>query len=492
MVTNIYFLWHKRPRPWNPGKPGFIFAVMLLQSVYILMIEDRTFLKERFGISYLRPYQELTISHIFEAAERNETGRILCVLPTGSGKSLCFMYPIAVMRKRSIIIYPLLSLMNDQAERFRACGIPHVLLRGGLGQDERKRLISSFIRCSDAVMITNPEMLISMKKRGELKAFRDKTELLVIDEVHTAVTWGESFRSSYLLLPEIIKELKPHIILAFTATMDERIEKGITEHIFGGREASIVRCSSDRENIFYHAVKSLSKMQDAVKILMPRSSRPAVIFCRSRNLAEETATYLSRYFETRHYHAGMGRDEKIDTETWFGKSETAVLASTSAYGMGVDKKNIRTIIHLSLPFSASDFLQESGRGGRDGRRMDSYVLYSDDEDTPLSTVFKKRSCIRTGLLHMMNEETETDGCLACSSCTDDGYIRAGEQEILRYLLFHPLSSIDNASAALSSPSIFSRRLCTWSEEEIRKAIITLAEEGKIRRMGKRVINMSYW
>ena len=448
---------------------------------------QESILRDQFGISYLWPYQELTIRHVLEASENNETGRVLCCMPTGSGKSLCFMYPIALLKKRCIIIYPLLSLMNDQANRFRECNIPFVVLRGGLPPEERNELIRRIKTCEEIAVITNPEMLLSLSEKGELSYFRNRTELLVIDEVHTAITWGDSFRDSYLSLGKIIKEIQPHSVIAFTATMDKKTERSIIDRIFSGITPNIVRCSSDRDNIFYHSVPSLSKIHDIRKILSPESSRPAVIFCKSRKLSEKIALLLSPYFETTHYHAGLDRNRKIEIERMFYSSTTAVLAATTAYGLGVNKKNIRTVIHFSLPSSASDFLQESGRGGRDGKRMDSYVLYYDNEDTPLSYIFKGSKCIRTSLLKEMGEEPENEGCLSCSSCTPDSYQRAGEKEIMRYLKFHPLITEKEAINTLSSPRLFRTPLPFWEKEDISKAIEILVSEKKIKRIGKRLL-----
>ena len=449
------------------------------------MTEERKMLKERFGVSYLRPYQELTIAHIMEARNKG-TGRILCCLPTGSGKSLCFMYPIAVLKKRCILIYPLLSLMNDQAMRFSRAGIPFFVLRGGMEWEDRQKTLEGIRRDSSAAVITNPEMLLAMARRGELSAFGE-TELLVIDEAHTAVTWGDSFRPSYSSLPDLIEAINPHSVLAFTATMDERIERGIIRRIFSGKQPRIVRGSSDRENIFYHAIRSLSKIHDAARILTPLSSRPAVIFCRSRFLAEETARRLEPCFDIRPYHAGLKKSRKNELERWFLGSGSGVLSATSAYGLGVDKGNIRTVIHLSLPSSAADFLQESGRGGRDGKRMDSYVLYGQDEHTEVESIFTSGHCIRTGLLNAMGEEPESDHCLSCSSCMDDGYIRAGEEEIIKWVRFHPFSKPESLAECLSSPSVFSKHhLSGWSKEEITAASDILCEEKQIRKIWGRL------
>lgn len=446
------------------------------------MIEDKNILKRQFGISYLRPYQEITISNVLEGQRR-----LLCCMPTGSGKSLCFMYPIAFLRKRAVLIYPLLSLMNDQEERFRKAGIPCFVLKGGMTADERHALMNAIKNNKEAAVITNPEMLLCMMQKGELSFLANQTKLMVIDEAHTAVTWGESFRTAYLSIPEIIDKIKPDSILAFTATMDAEMEKGIIDRIFSGKRPLIVRCSPDRDNIFYHSVRSLSKIQDMIRILRPEKSRPAVIFCKSRNLTEKIARRLSCLFDIRHYHAGLEKEEKMELERWFGSSRNGVLAATSAYGLGVDKKDIRTVIHLSLPSSASDFLQESGRGGRDGKRMDSFVLYHEEEDSELSPVFKSGKCIREGLLSMMGEETGNTGCLACSRCVPDNYPRAGENEIMKWLRFHPLVTREMMIERITRVSIFCKSFSGWDKEDAEEAIDELLKEGIIKLVWKRFL-----
>ncbi len=445
---------------------------------------DYSMLKERFGIGYLRPYQELMITYILRGAEGETKGRILGILPTGGGKSLCFMYPIALLRRRAVLIYPLLSLMNDQAKRFEEAGIPYEILRGGLDPEERARRLRRIKEDKEVSVITNIETLIAMDGRGELQILSRDTLMAVVDEAHTVPVWGESFRESYTRIGEILGKIRPRLTLAFTATADSAICKGIEKYVFSGEAPYTVHGSVDRENIFYHSVRSLSKLRDVISILTPPSSRPAIIFCRSRKLAEDTAARLSHLFDIKHYHALIPKEEKEKKERWFLSSTDGVLAATTAYGMGVDKKDVRTVIHLSLPEDAASFLQESGRGGRDGERMDSYVLYYPEEHSPLEEVFKSGRCIRTALLTAMGEEREEKMCLACSSCVPDGYKAAGESQILSYIRFHPLSKDKSVAAALTARNIFLRRhrLPSWGEDEVRRAIGRLEAEGRVRRI----------
>ncbi len=439
---------------------------------------DYNLLFSSFGIRYLRPYQELIIRYILECYEDDRQGNLLAVLPTGSGKSLCFMYPLLHLSRRAILIYPLLSLMNDQEKRLRAAGIDCVVLRGGRGMGERRRRLRYIREHSGCAVITNPEMLIAMEKRSELNALINPL-MLVLDEAHTAVTWS-SFRPSFLAIRGIIDSLSPKMVLAFTATADSYIGKGLLNTVFSGRKTYLVHGNTDRENIFYHEIRSLSKIHDIRTLISP--ARPSIIFVPSRSLAERIASALSDEFPARAYHAGMEREKKKEIEDWFIASEDGVLVGTSAFGMGIDKKSVRSVIHYSLPQDASEFLQEAGRGGRDGRRMDSYVLYYPYEESPIADIFRGEGCIRHKLLAAMGDNTEEDGCIACSHCSPDGIKAQGEDTIIRFIRRHPLWKRRSIETYLcsSSPIFRRKRLPGWSEKDISRAIGILIEEGKIK------------
>ena len=208
-----------------------------------------------------------------------------------------------------------------------------IVLKGGLSKEERKKRIGFLKADPSASLITTPETLIGMIESDEIRILRGSTELVVIDEAHTAVTWGETFRDAYRKLPEIIRAISPLIVLAFTATADNRIGKGILNGVFSGRNVHIVHSSPDRENIFYKAVYPLSKDKEARRMLQDPESRPAVIFLRSRILAERIASALSDEFPAACYHAGLPAEERREKEEWFSASADGVLAATCAYGI---------------------------------------------------------------------------------------------------------------------------------------------------------------
>lgn len=443
--------------------------------------------RNQLHIHYLKPYQELIIHQILDNEEEGRKTKLLGCLPTGSGKSLCFMIPILLLKKPTIIVYPLLSLMADQARRFEESGIPYILLKGGMTKDEKKKALASFAKGEKLTCIINMEMLLCLTKNNELASLKNKISLFVIDEAHTTVTWGNTFRKSYQELDKVITFLNPQHILAFTATMDNDIRKGIIGRIFQNARPYIVHASSDRENIFYHAVKSANKIEDIIQILSPKIRRPAIVFCNSREKTQEIAKSLSeRGFECVHYHAGLSKEERKEKEQWFFHSETGILVGTSAYGMGVSKNGIRTVIHLELPTDASSFLQESGRAGRDGNPADSFVLYSSQEESPLGDIFSGTKCIRTQLLEKMNEHTDVGGCFACSHCVEDNYMPAGKKQVLQYLHHRSLISTERMQKYLLGHHVFrmNRRLPDWDAKSFQKLLFLLEGEGTIRRRGK--------
>lgn len=439
-------------------------------------------LKETFKLQSLRPFQHLVIQRIFDQDTLPTPPGQLVILPTGSGKSICFQLPAALLQGITIIIYPLISLMNDQKLRMERAGIPIAALQGGQTKEQRKLLWTAIKNNKIRVIITNPETLNQKSILEQLKSL--DIRLCVIDEAHTISQWGFSFRPSYLTLAYSIKVLQPHQILAFTATASDQVVRTIKEHLFFNRPVHLVRASPDRPNIFYRSVPTLSKTQAIVDLFTSDIPQPALVFCPTRATTETLAWHLKKLgFPVRYYHAGLQSAERTKTEQWFQQNPQGILCATNAYGMGVDKSNIRSVIHWTLPKDAESYLQESGRAGRDGAPAGAWVLISPtDKKTDLYSIFTSDACRRAGLLEHMDSEMET--CSGCEWC-ENQVITSPEAQatILSCITYYPFHfTLKRAARVLSGNPVvalcpkhlranpFFGMLSTWCVETIEEAI----------------------
>lgn len=370
-------------------------------------IEDPVVLAARntFHISYLYPWQRLVIANILDALAAGEharscsrpgnispdaeeelfdedgclRGRQIILLPTGAGKSLCFQIPALFAAGPTLVIYPLLALMGDQKRRMDEGGLEPALFRGEQSAEEReaqyRRLEGRDGKPPARLVIANPEVLAGEKVLSRIAAM--KPAHIAIDEAHCVSEWGDTFRPSYLELGRIIDRLGAPAVSAFTATASPPVLERIAEVLFGGR-AHLVRGEADRPNIRYEAVTCRMK-EAALARTVHRSARPLVVFCATRGGTERTARLLRSVLgdqDIRFYHAGLQKEEKIEVEAWFHGHDRAVLCTTCAWGMGVDKKNVRTVIHRDPPPTAEAYIQEAGRGGRDGGQARAVLLWS--------------------------------------------------------------------------------------------------------------------
>jgi len=374
---------------------------------------------ESFGIKYLFPWQRLVISNILEAFEAGQNpdkensipanedsylkGRQIVLLPTGAGKSLCFLVPAIMLPGITLIIYPLLALMTDQMRRMTEGSLQAVMFRGGQEEQEREDYFNRLKEGRAKVIIANPEVLQSETLLEKIKALG--IQHIAIDEAHCVSEWGDSFRPSYLTLGQVIEKLAPPVITAFTATASPPVLQRVSEILFSG-SAHIVRSECDRQNIHYYVKKASAKEKEVI-LLSRQMERPLIVFCGTRNKTEHMARELNMCYGNgfaRFYHAGLEKQEKEETEKWFYDSKDGVLCATCAYGMGVDKKNIKTVVHLDAPQTAEAYIQEAGRGGRDGSVAKAVLLWS-GEDSLRTAQFPPNS--RERALH---DFAETSDC----------------------------------------------------------------------------------
>ncbi|MDA3939837.1 MAG: DEAD/DEAH box helicase [Spirochaetia bacterium] len=317
--------------------------------------------KQYFKIDYLFPYQRLVISNILEAAgaegftlkpginpvsgeyevydtQKNQ----IVILPTGAGKSLCFMLPGVLLQGITLIVFPLLSLIADQARRLIEAGITPGILRGGQNKAERDRLWKGVEKGSVKFILTNPETILQANVISRLQNIA--VSHIVIDEAHTVSEWGDSFRPVYLDLNKLtcaFEDLDNQpVVTAFTATASEKILVRVREIVFPGKSPSLIAANPDRPNISYRLIHAISKNRQVIELLTETGEEiydyPVLIFSRSRSGAELTARMLREQLGRDNiffYHAGLSREEKTRIEEWFYASDDGILIATIAYGI---------------------------------------------------------------------------------------------------------------------------------------------------------------
>lgn len=420
---------------------------VFLENPEIKFENDDLILKtaqEAFGITYLYPWQRLVIANILdpvkEKSDENEKSKTsenpeniqqIVLLPTGAGKSMCFLVPAFVFEGATLILYPLLALMQDQERRMKEGKLTAVTFRGGQTKEERAEKIQAIKSGKAKVILANPEVLQSKELINELKSCN--ISHIAIDEAHCVSEWGDTFRPAYLTLGNIIKELNVPRVTAFTATASPLVLDRINEVLFDGN-GHIVRSEADRPNIHYYVHYAHCK-EKAVLELVEKEEKPLLIFCSTRANAEHMAHLLQEQMRVLHpdekqsvsfYHAGLTKEEKTTIEKWFYPHKTGIMTCTCAFGMGVDKKDIKTVIHLDPPQTAESFIQEAGRGGRDGSVAKSILVWS-PEDTRNFKRFSEKSrqrvlldfattslCRRQILLDALGAEQAP--CKGCDNC----------------------------------------------------------------------------
>ena len=318
------------------------------------------------GYPSFRPLQEDIIRSVLQGKDT------LALLPTGGGKSLCYQVPGILLHGVCLVVTPLIALMKDQVQSLRNKGIGAVAIFHGMSRSEIDIALDNCIYGDTRFLYLSPERLTTEIVRSRLEKM--KVKLVAVDEAHCISQWGYDFRPPYLRIAEI-RELLPGIpILALTATATSKVVTDIMEKLaFGGRH--IFRKSFERKNLAYLVFKEEDKAGRLLRIAR-NVKGPGIVYVRNRRKTQEVASFLQRHqINAESYHAGLDPSERDRRQNAWMKERTRIIVATNAFGMGIDKPNVRFVVHLDVPESPEAYFQEAGRAGRDGQKSYAVLLY---------------------------------------------------------------------------------------------------------------------
>lgn len=347
-------------------------------------------LEKYWGYKEFRPLQEEIITSVVNGHDT------LALMPTGGGKSITFQVAGLFLSKGiTIVVTPLISLMKDQVDNLKKIGIKGVYLHGGMTTRERTIAWENIIHGKAKFLYVTPERVIRETFRQELRNI--DINLLVVDEAHCISQWGYDFRPDYLKIVEL-RKIKPDIpVLALTATATKEVCKDIMQNL-KFKNGVLLKKSFVRNNISYIVRRTQDKMEQIFHILT-RTKGSAIIYIRNRKKTKELSDLLaSKGFTSTFYHAGLDFKEKEGNQNRWSRGEARVMVATNAFGMGIDKSDVRTIIHYNLPPSLEEYFQEAGRAGRDGKTAYAVLLINDYDKSVmrrhLTMAFPERKIIK--------------------------------------------------------------------------------------------------
>ena len=390
-------------------------------------------LKSTFGYATFRPLQR-------EIIEANLVGEdVFALLPTGGGKSLCFQLPALARDGLTVVVSPLIALMKDQVDALQASGVAATFLNSTLGAEESRTRLRGLHRGHYKLLYVAPERLMLAGWIENLKTWN--VSCIAIDEAHCVSEWGHDFRPEYRQLAKLRTALPDVPMMALTATATGRVREDIVTHL-KLRDPQTFVASFNRPNLTYRVVPKDEPAKQIITFVCKREHESGIIYCASRATAERVAESLAgRGFLARPYHAGLDAAERARNQEMFLRDDTRIICATIAFGMGINKPNVRWVIHHDLPKNIEGYYQETGRAGRDGLPGDCLLLFSPG-DIAKQTHFldeitneQERSiaraqlrqivhyaessgCRRAELLQYFGETFPLNNCGACDNCAE--------------------------------------------------------------------------
>ena len=391
-------------------------------------------LKTFFGYDAFKGDQEDVIKHLVDG------GNAFVLMPTGGGKSLCYQLPALLMEGTAIVISPLIALMKNQVDAIRGfvsgdVGIAH-FLNSSLSRIQIGEVRQDLVSGVTKLLYVAPESLTKQENIDLLKEI--KISFYAVDEAHCISEWGHDFRPEYRKIRSIVDEIQPAPIIALTATATPKVQSDILKNL-RIQDATIFRSSFNRPNLYYEVRDKVEPEKDIIRFIRQNPGKSGIIYCLSRKKVEELAQVLAiNGIKALPYHAGLDAKTRADNQDKFLMEEIDVIVATIAFGMGIDKQNVRFVIHYDIPKSIEGYYQETGRAGRDGQEgiCITYYSYKDIQKLekfmqgkPVSeqeigkqllneTVAYAESsqCRRKLLLNYFGEDYTEDNCGACDNC----------------------------------------------------------------------------
>ena len=391
-------------------------------------------LKEFFGFDSFKSDQERVIRHLVDG------NNAFVLMPTGGGKSLCYQLPALVMEGTAIVISPLIALMKNQVDAIRGFvsgndGIAH-FLNSSLNKAQLTEVRNDLLSGATKLLYVAPESLTKAENVAMLKEIR--ISFYAVDEAHCISEWGHDFRPEYRRIRNIIEEIGVAPIIALTATATPKVQSDIIKNL-GMTDATVFKSSFNRPNLYYEIRDKSDPKRDIIKYIRQHPGRSGIIYCLSRKKVEELAELLNiNGIKAAPYHAGLDAKTRAENQDKFLMEEIDVIVATIAFGMGIDKPDVRFVIHYDIPKSIEGYYQETGRAGRDGNVGECITFYSYKDIQKLEKFMQGKpvaeqeigkqllmetvayaesnSCRRRMLLNYFGEEYHVDNCGACDNC----------------------------------------------------------------------------
>lgn len=332
-------------------------------------------LQRYWGYESFRPMQEDAVTAVLDRRD------LLCVLPTGGGKSICYQAPATVMDGVALVISPLIALMKDQVDGLTTCGIPAACVHSGLSESERRQTWDRLQAGELKLLYVTPERLMQERFLGAMH--RIGVSYVAVDEAHCVSEWGHDFRPEYRSLGQLKELLPGSPIHAFTATATQRVQEDICK-VLALEEPVIYIGQFDRPNLVYHVRRRDGLFGQVTEIVDRFENESGIIYCLRRKDVDSLADQLvEKGYSAAPYHAGLDDATRVRNQDAFIKEDVRIVVATIAFGMGIDKPDVRFVIHTGMPKSVENYQQESGRAGRDGLPAECHLLYSEGDMSTL-------------------------------------------------------------------------------------------------------------